>query len=75
MTAFTDLAMPGPATLKPYTPGKPVEVLERELGITGSIKLASNENPLGCSPHVIEAGRTALTGEFLPATPMPRAMN
>ena len=69
MTAFTDLAMPGPATLKPYTPGKPVEVLERELGITGSIKLASNENPLGCSPHVIEAGRTALTGEFFARYP------
>lgn len=35
--------------LQPYTPGKPVEELERELGIKNSIKLASNENPLGCS--------------------------
>ena len=69
MTPFSDLAMPGPANLKPYTPGKPVEVLERELGITGSIKLASNENPLGCSPNVIEAGRKALTGEFFARYP------
>ncbi len=35
--------------LKPYIPGKPTEELERELGIKGSIKLASNENPLGPS--------------------------
>ncbi|MCH7880881.1 MAG: histidinol-phosphate transaminase [Proteobacteria bacterium] len=34
--------------LQPYTPGKPVEELERELGISNAIKLASNENPLGC---------------------------
>jgi histidinol-phosphate aminotransferase len=41
--------------LHPYTPGKPVEELERELGIAGVIKLASNENPLGCSPKVKQA--------------------
>ncbi len=35
--------------LIPYVPGKPVEELEREFGITGSIKIASNENPLGPS--------------------------
>ena len=39
----------------PYLPGKPVEELERELGIDGSIKLASNESPLGPSPHVVAA--------------------
>ncbi len=38
--------------LHPYTPGKPVEELERELGIRNAIKLASNENPLGASPSV-----------------------
>ena len=38
--------------LHPYLPGKPVEELERELGIASAIKLASNENPLGCSPRV-----------------------
>ncbi len=36
--------------LHPYSPGKPIEELERELGISNAIKLASNENPLGCSP-------------------------
>ena len=42
-------------SLTPYPPGMPIEELERELGITGSIKLASNENPLGPSPRVAEA--------------------
>jgi histidinol-phosphate aminotransferase len=42
-------------TLTPYPPGKPIEELERELGITGSIKLASNENPLGPSPKAVAA--------------------
>jgi len=41
--------------LKPYPPGKPIEELEREFGITGSIKLASNENPLGPSPKAMAA--------------------
>jgi len=45
--------------LHPYSPGKPVEELERELGISNAIKLASNENPLGCSPRVEEAVREA----------------
>lgn len=40
--------------LQPYSPGKPVEELERELGIENAIKLASNENPLGCSPLVLD---------------------
>ncbi len=43
------------ASLVPYPPGKPIEELERELGITGSIKLASNENPLGPSKKAVEA--------------------
>jgi histidinol-phosphate aminotransferase len=42
-------------TIPPYVPGKPVEELERELGITDSIKLASNENPLGPSPKALAA--------------------
>jgi len=48
--------------LSPYVPGKPVEELERELGISGSIKLASNENPLGPSPKALEAVRKSLGG-------------
>jgi histidinol-phosphate aminotransferase len=46
--------------LRPYQPGKPIEEVERELGITGAIKLASNENPLGPSPLAMEAGARAL---------------
>ncbi|UCG81842.1 MAG: histidinol-phosphate transaminase [Desulfobacterales bacterium] len=46
--------------LKPYVPGKPTEELEREYGIADSIKLASNENPIGPSPKALEAIRGAL---------------
>jgi histidinol-phosphate aminotransferase len=48
--------------INPYVPGKPIEELERELGITGSIKLASNENPLGPSPKAVNAMKKALEG-------------
>ena len=44
-----DSALAQVKLLHPYTPGKPVEELERELGISNAIKLASNENPLGYS--------------------------
>ena len=43
------------ASIQPYVPGKPVEELERELGIQDSVKLASNENPLGPSPKALAA--------------------
>ena len=43
-----------------YQPGKPEEELERELGIADSIKVASNENPLGPSPKALEAVNTAV---------------
>jgi histidinol-phosphate aminotransferase len=52
---FVDIASPGVRSLKPYQPGKPIEELQRELGLTEVIKLASNENPLGPSPLVLEA--------------------
>jgi histidinol-phosphate aminotransferase len=48
---FDPLAAPGVRSLSPYIPGKPPATLERELGIKGSIKLASNENPLGPGPR------------------------
>ena len=38
------------ASLVPYSPGKPLDELERELGISNAVKLASNENSLGPSP-------------------------
>ncbi len=41
--------------IRPYIPGKPIDELEREIGIKDSIKLASNENPLGPSPLALKA--------------------
>lgn len=46
--------------LSPYQPGKPIAEVERELGISGAIKLASNENPLGPSPLAMEAARKTI---------------
>lgn len=46
--------------LKPYTPGKPVEEVKRELGIEDIIKMASNENPLGPSPLAVQAVKDSL---------------
>jgi histidinol-phosphate aminotransferase len=42
------------STIKPYIPGKPIEELEREIGIKDSIKLASNENPVGPSSKALK---------------------
>lgn len=47
-------------SLMPYVPGKPVSEVERELGIKGCVKLASNENPRGPSPRAMEAMRAAI---------------
>lgn len=52
---YLELAAPGIRGLLPYQPGKPVAELQRELGLTDVIKLASNENPLGPSPAVINS--------------------
>lgn len=46
---------PDIAKLVPYSPGKPLDELERELGIGGAVKLASNENALGPSPKALAA--------------------
>jgi histidinol-phosphate aminotransferase len=46
--------------LIPYVPGKPVEELERELGVSGAVKMASNENPLGPSPLALKAMEESL---------------
>ena len=56
------LINPGILNLKPYEPGKPVEDLERELGIKNAIKLASNENPMGPSPLALKAVDNILSG-------------
>lgn len=57
--SFLELCAPGIPDLHPYVPGKPLSELERELGIKDSIKLASNENPLGPSPLAMAAVQKA----------------
>jgi histidinol-phosphate aminotransferase len=51
--------------LRPYVPGKPIEEVERELGISNIIKMASNENALGPSPRALKAMQDALAGVAL----------
>jgi histidinol-phosphate aminotransferase len=53
------LTRPCVEKLRPYSPGKPIEEVQREFGLTDIIKLASNENPLGPSPKAVEAIREA----------------
>ncbi|HQR53220.1 MAG TPA: histidinol-phosphate transaminase [Burkholderiales bacterium] len=55
-----DLAPSYVDAIAPYQPGKPISELEREFGITGAVKLASNENPAGASPLAIAAAQAAL---------------
>ncbi len=52
---FLALANQGVQKLSPYQTGKPIDELKRELGLDDIIKLASNENPLGCSPLAVQA--------------------
>ena len=52
-------------TLAPYVPGKPIEELQRELGLTDIIKLASNENPFGASPRALAAMQRAIADTWL----------
>ena len=58
---YPGLVPPNIADIRPYVPGKPIEEVERELGVT-AIKLASNENALGPSPKAMEAIRECLAG-------------
>ncbi|MAY35467.1 MAG: histidinol-phosphate transaminase [Spongiibacteraceae bacterium] len=62
---FIALANAGVQALQPYQPGKPIEELERELGLKNVVKLASNENPLGASEMAVEACRKAAEGMYL----------
>jgi len=58
--SLEELASPFLKGLVPYSPGKPIEEVEREIGIKGAIKLASNENPVGPSPLALRALRDAV---------------
>jgi histidinol-phosphate aminotransferase len=57
---YAELAPPYIRAIAPYQPGKPISELERELGITGIVKLASNENPLGASAAAVAAMQEAI---------------
>lgn len=54
-------AVPQASALYPYVPGKPIEVLLREKGLSHAVKLASNENPYGPSPKAVAAIQKAAT--------------
>ena len=65
--AGTTLTGPGPGLIRPaldglvpYEPGKPVETVQRELGLERVVKLASNEGPFGPFPEAVEAIERAL---------------
>jgi histidinol-phosphate aminotransferase len=57
---YSELAPSYIRAIAPYQPGKPISELERELGITDIVKLASNENPLGASAKALAAAHAAL---------------
>jgi len=63
----SELAAPGVLGLSPYQPGKPIDELEREYGVSDIIKLASNENPNGPSSRV----RTAIADSIVDITRYP----
>jgi histidinol-phosphate aminotransferase len=52
---FEKAVSPQVLDLKPYVPGKPIDELRRERGLSSIVKLASNENPLGASPAAVAA--------------------
>lgn len=52
---FERMTHAGIQTLIPYSPGKSIELLQKEKGVRNAIKLASNENPRGCSPKALAA--------------------
>lgn len=60
--SLTAMASPHVRSLLPYSPGKPIEEVEREFGVAGAAKLASNENPFGPSPLALKAIQEAAAG-------------
>ncbi len=61
MLDYSELAVPGIRNLAPYKPGKPIDELQREYGLSKVVKLASNENPLGPGPKAIAAVQSQLS--------------
>ncbi len=56
---FQALLRPGIVKTRPYSPGKPISEVQRELGLDSIVKLASNENPEGPLPAVLAAIKDA----------------
>ncbi len=67
---YRQLPHEGIRSLKPYIPGKSIASLAMEKGLTDIIKLASNENPLGCSPKVRQA-LAEMPAEIIAGYPSP----
>jgi histidinol-phosphate aminotransferase len=67
---FNAFSHKGIQTLSPYIPGKSAEQLADEQGLTDIIKLASNENPLGCS-HLASKALAGLSGHSIATYPSP----
>lgn len=59
---INNFVRPNIRDLKPYEPGKPIEEVQRELGLKNIIKMASNENCLGPSPLAVKAIKESLDG-------------
>lgn len=55
ITAIQSLIHPKVMDLKPYLPGKSIKEIQQKYQIENVIKLASNENAWGCSPHALKA--------------------
>lgn len=68
-SALTQNALAGILSLEAYTPGMPIDELQRRLGLKDVIKLASNENPLGPSPRVKAAIAASVSGGNLALYP------
>lgn len=60
--SLVELARPQVLGLVPYSPGRPIEEVQRDFGFDEVLKLASNENPLGPSPLALQAIREGLQG-------------
>lgn len=67
--ALTQNALAGILSLEAYTPGMPIDELQRRLGLKNVVKLASNENPLGPSPKVKAAMAASVAGDNLALYP------
>ena len=73
------MTLPAPGYVRaiaPYEGGKPIEETAREFGLDPAaiIKLASNENPLGPSPHAVQAAKDSLAGCHRYPDPAARAL-